>query len=263
MADKNTSKKNIINIELPASIDNAAKNLTDKPTQTIGTTISDCLYLVFGNLSQKAELKRLKYAHELKQFKQELEDSISNIPKEKLLEPNTHTICTALDNMRYCVEEKHLRDMFSSLISNSIHADKHHFVHPSFGEIIKQLTSFDAVLFKDIMQQPIHPIISINVTAKNSTGTQPLMKNLIWSDFNCLEKVTPSLDNLMRLKLINITYTTSYTNKEIYKALKQTPHIVKHIQQYETIYNHPQKLSFSEGIIEITDYGKNFFNACS
>lgn len=46
MSDKDPS---LIKLpELPDSIDNAVKNLTDKPTQGIGQTFSDLWFLVFG-----------------------------------------------------------------------------------------------------------------------------------------------------------------------------------------------------------------------
>ena len=46
MSDKNSSFINFP--DLPASVDNAVKNLTDKPTQGIGQTFADTWYLVFG-----------------------------------------------------------------------------------------------------------------------------------------------------------------------------------------------------------------------
>lgn len=59
----------LVKIEVPESIDEAVKNLTGKPTETIGQVLSDCLFLVFGGISQKAELKRAKYAFALKECK--------------------------------------------------------------------------------------------------------------------------------------------------------------------------------------------------
>lgn len=140
-----------IGIDLPDSIDNAVGNLTGKPTETIGTTISDCIFLVFGGISHKAELKRIQYTAALKEFKDELENKINAVPEEKRVEPNTHIIYTAIDNMRFCVEEKQLRDMFSTLIANSVNSDKTDLVHPSYGEIIKQMTSLDATILCEMV----------------------------------------------------------------------------------------------------------------
>lgn len=63
MSDKNSSFINLP--DLPASVDNAVKNLTDKPTQGIGQTFADAWYLVFGGITQAADKRRMKYAHDL------------------------------------------------------------------------------------------------------------------------------------------------------------------------------------------------------
>ena len=77
MSDKNSSFINFP--DLPASVDNAVKNLTDKPTQGIGQTFADTWYLVFGGITQAAAKRRMKYAHDLELYKQELSQAISSI----------------------------------------------------------------------------------------------------------------------------------------------------------------------------------------
>ena len=83
MSDKNSSFINLP--DLPASIDNAVKNLTDKPTQGIGQTLADVWYLVFGGITHAADKRRMKYAHDLKLYEQELSQAILSIPEENLI----------------------------------------------------------------------------------------------------------------------------------------------------------------------------------
>lgn len=84
MSDKDSSLIKLL--ELPDSIDNAVKNLTDKPTQGIGQTFSDLWFLVFGGITQAADKRRMKYAHDLELYGQELSQSIAAIPEENLTE---------------------------------------------------------------------------------------------------------------------------------------------------------------------------------
>ena len=263
MSDQNTTKNSLINIELPESVDNVVKNLTDKPTATIGETISDCMYLVFGGISQKAALKRAKYAIELEHFKTELEDKLNAVPEDKRIEPNTQVICTALDNMRFCVEEEKLRDMFSSLIANSINSDKTNLVHPSYGEIIKQMTSLDASIFLWMSKQNLLPIMKIKCKSASGISERDLSKSLIWKDWGNVDKVVASLDNLQRLKLIDISFDSYYTDEKVYEYLKQCPHIAALIKMYESRINEGWEMSFSNGVIKITEFGNNFLIACS
>lgn len=94
----------LVNAELPPSVDNAVKNLTDKPSLAIGTTFSDLWYLVFGGVSHLAEKKKIAYAHKLDLFRKELDDSIKQIPPEKLVEPSIQITAQALENSKYCIE---------------------------------------------------------------------------------------------------------------------------------------------------------------
>ena len=72
-------KKSLIDL-VPDSVDNAVKNITDKPTQNMGTTLADIWYLVFGGISQAAEKKKLKYSYALQKMEKELKEDISKIP---------------------------------------------------------------------------------------------------------------------------------------------------------------------------------------
>lgn len=138
-------KKSLIDL-VPDSVDNAVKNITDKPTQNIGITLADIWYLVFGGISQAAEKRKLKYSYALQEFEKELQEKISNIPEDKLVEPDIQVIAQALEAAKYCVEKEELRRMFVKLISSSLNKDLYEDVHPIYVNIIKSLTPFDAKL---------------------------------------------------------------------------------------------------------------------
>ena len=142
MSDKNSSFINLP--DLPASIDNAVKNLTDKPTQGIGQTLADVWYLVFGGITHAADKRRMKYAHDLKLYEQELSQAILSIPEENLIEPNIQITAQALENSKYCIESEELRKLFVNLISKSMDSHYTSNVHPSLAEIIKQMSPIDA-----------------------------------------------------------------------------------------------------------------------
>lgn len=145
-------KKTVLNT-LTEPIANSAKNITDKPTQNMGTTLADIWYLVFGGISQAAEKRKLKYSYALQEFENELKEKISKIPKDKLIEPDIQVIAQALEAAKYCVEKKELRHMFANLIANSLNDNTYEDVHPIYISIIKSLTPFDAKLLLDFHNQ--------------------------------------------------------------------------------------------------------------
>ena len=124
MSKDTTNNFSVLNADLPESVDNALKNLTDLPSKNVGQTLSDCWFLVFGGISQLAEKRKLKYAKDLEEFKQSLSSKITSIPKENRVEANTQIVMPALENAKYCVEEPSLREMFANLISSSLDIEK-------------------------------------------------------------------------------------------------------------------------------------------
>lgn len=138
-------KKSLINL-VPDSVDNAVKNITDKPTQNVGTTLADIWYLVFGGISQTAKKRKLKYSYDLQEFENELKEKISKIPKNKLIEPDIQVVARALEEAKYCIGKKELQKMFVALISSSLNLDINLNVHPLFVHTITSLNSIDAKL---------------------------------------------------------------------------------------------------------------------
>lgn len=193
---------------LPESVDNAIKNITDKPTLSIGETLNDLMFLIFGDLHNKAEMRRMRYAAGLEKFKQDLENNIAQIPTERLLEPNTQLVLSALDSAKYTVEEENLRKMFARLISKSMDSDCKDYVHPCFVTIIKDMSPLDAenlTLFRD---DQLLPVANFKVNF-NIKGTHAyILKNAFLSNTNQNKPQTQgaSISNLVRLGLLDVQY---------------------------------------------------------
>lgn len=152
-------KKSLMDL-VPDSIDNAVKNITDKPTQNVGTTLADIWYLVFGGISQAAEKRKLKYSYALQEFENELKEKINKIPEDKLVEPDIQVTAQALDAAKYCVDKEELRKMYTNLISSSLNIDTSDYIHPSFANIIKHLSPQDARILEDIYHRPVASLAS-------------------------------------------------------------------------------------------------------
>lgn len=64
------------------------------------------------------------------------------------MEPDIQIVAPALEASKYCVEKEELRKMFVNLIASSINSDKVASVHPIFNDIIRKLSSTDALLLR-------------------------------------------------------------------------------------------------------------------
>lgn len=256
MSDKSTSSIPT-KIELPPSIDNAVQNLTDKPTQNIGTTMADIWFIVFGGISNFAEKKRIKYAHDLEQYRLEVEQAVSSIPSDKLLEPSLLVTAQALENSKYCVEEKELREMFTSLISKSMNSDFTNVVHPSFAEIIKQMSVLDAKIIRKFKDAPRYPICNYNLKRK-SPGYQMLLENVFLElPKASLDHCSQSLSSLVRLGLIEIPEDLYLTAPDLYKPFEQHPWFLMLKARFPD-----DEIVVEKKVALLTPLGRSFIKVC-
>ncbi|MDE5820686.1 MAG: DUF4393 domain-containing protein [Lachnospiraceae bacterium] len=248
-----------IKLEIAPSINDALKNLTDKPTQNIGNTLSDIWYLVFSSVSYRAEKKKIKYEFLLDQYRKELEDSISNIPREKRVDPSLQITAQALENSKYCIEEKELRKMFASLICNSMNTDYSSYIHPSFAEIIKQMSVLDARILQLIKKSKIGlPICQYLINVFGDLGNTTLPDHIFLElpdvDFQLCSQ---SLSSLSRLGIVSISYSNVLTGApNLYDKFLEHP-LYKDLSQQS-----PFKTDIRKGVVTLTPLGRSFAKVC-
>lgn len=194
-------KKSLIDL-IPDSVDNAVKNITDKPTQNMGTTLADIWYLVFGGISQAAEKRKLKYSYALQEFEKELQEKISKIPEDKLVVPDIQITAKALEEAKYCIDKEELRHMFSSLISNSLISDC--YISPSIINTVSSLSSLNAKMLNYYYSNYTKRILAGNVQNgdKIITETKITMDKLINKLNSSPSDILTSIWELENLNLI-------------------------------------------------------------
>ena len=249
--------------ELPDSIDTAVKNLSDKPTQGIGQTLSDVWYLVFGGISQTADKRRMKYAHDLELYKQELSQAISSIPEESLIEPNIQITAQALENSKYCIESEELRKLFVNLISKS--ADSHYAsnAHPSFAEIIKQMSPLDAKILKSFHPEQHFPLVDYVLKDYSNNSFKTLISNVYIPPFSGvdLEQVCTSISSLKRLGIIEIVTDIFLADASLYEPFKETSDY-QALSVYAASFRDSKKLETKNYLGYLTPLGENFYEVC-
>ena len=265
MSDKNSSFINFP--DLPASVDNAVKNLTDKPTQGIGQTFADTWYLVFGGITQAAAKRRMKYAHDLELYKQELSQAISSIPEEKLIEPDIQITAQALENSKYCIESEELRKMFVNLISNSVNSAYLEKAHPSFAEIIKQMSPLDARILKSLDPSYSFPLVDyvlISPSGNKFKETFEIKLSNVYipnlSGVNILQ-ASNSISSLSRLGIISINTQSTISDSSVYAPYEQTDYYLEFSRQARQFFT-SKRADIHKYLGQFTPLGKNFFEVC-
>lgn len=262
--DSATNNLALVNIpEVPNSVDNALHNLTDAPTKSMGQTLSSIWELVFGSINHVADKRRMKYAVDLEQYRVQLAQSIEQISEDKKVDPDIQIVAQALENSKYCISSDALRKMFINLISGSMNSTTKSLAHPAFPEVLKQLSSDDALLLKDIYfsKHPSLPIAKIELLEEDSEYPM-FFDNLFVPDeldFS-YSKCLLSLSSLERANLISINYNSWIANEPAYDKIRQTPEYLK--AKKISILFHESPPYFSKGILQLTPFGRAFCSIC-
>ena len=262
MSNESTTKLTLI--DLPDSVDNAVKNLTDTPTKNAGQTFGDLWYLVFGGISHAADKRRMKYAADLEKFHQELNESIDKIPSEKRIDPSVQITAQALENSKYCVSSESLRNMFTKLISGTMNKDYEHLIHPSFPEMIKQMSKDDAHILMEIKRQSYEvPVAEFREVFKENGNRITHFTNAYISDiFKIpLEECSCTLSSLNRMGLVSISFEQFLTEDSFYKPFYKTS-IYQNMSKEVSSFNRNSELSLKKGVCSTTPLGKRFIAVC-
>jgi hypothetical protein len=71
-------------------------------------------------------------------------------PPEEIRAPDKTIAGPALINLAFAADAPHLKEMYANLLANAMHVPKSRRVHPSFVQVIQQLTPAEAQLLKAV-----------------------------------------------------------------------------------------------------------------
>lgn len=150
-----------------------------------------------------------------------LEKKLEHVGEDKIVTPEAYVAVPAIQAISYSMDNEELRNLYANLLAKSMNTDTKDFVHPSYVEIIKQMSPLDALVLKDIYDSIITPVIDLYVS--NQEGGEFGHKfNITWMTFASYDSICVSLDNLIRLGLIEISNNHSYKEDVTYKFVRDT-----------------------------------------
>lgn len=234
---------------------------------TISTGLNDLLRLVFGKLHFFTEAKYARWEHDLRDYIGSLNKKLDAIPIDQRLEPKTSLIGPALDVSQYYIEEEELREMFAKLIASSMNIQTANVVHPSFTEIIKQLSVIDAQVLSSLNHIVSNfPVGKIQVSEKDKpnsfihTGYNSLILSRLISPTNDTAQITRALNNFQRLGLIQIDFMNHFTNLTVYDPFMEQEVYKQAVNKFEKELG--MTVTLGKGNVTFTQLGKDFINVC-
>ena len=191
--------------------------------------------------------------------------AIDQIPESNKVEPSLQVVSQALECSKYCVSSEELRKLFVNLISGSINSDYEPYVHPSFAEIIKQMSSIDAQLLREFptTESGTAPTVDYVIENLRSHTCQTKLKNIIITRLtDCdIDQVSKGVSSLHRLGLISINKELSHADKSLYDFFLQTDYYEKESLLAKALHPNCQ-LSILKYVSYLTPLGMDFVRVC-
>lgn len=246
---------------IPKFIDEAAS----KPAQAVGETLKDIWQLGIGShVALWAKKQEHRHKLNLEDYIDRIQNKTQDIPEEFLIEPQLNIVGPALEASKYYIDSEILREMFANLISSCVDQRKYAKTHPSFVEIIKQLSPLDAEILCIFQKKRHIPLISLEAVKSDAhyfTLQQHIMDSHDKVDY---KKQVSSISNLQRLGLVDISYMNFFSISSAYDYIESHPALESALQQVNEhkISEPDTRLNKKKGICTKTPLCDDFLEIC-
>lgn len=190
-----------------------------------------------------------------------LEKKLEKVPPENIVVPDITIAGPTLEALRFTGQKEELREMFLDLLATSMNSETADKAHPAYIEIIKQLTSDEAKILKNL-EGDAFPLLSVSYKVENGLSAAPIFKDFsdIAEKSGCEYplKVFAYLDNLKRLGIISFHDNLKLSNYELYKELEDHE-LIKHHVKVASVFGEPVIIN---SLAQITVFGKIFRSIC-
>ena len=261
--------------------------------------------LTLGRFPDDAYQKyKIKQAANFEKYANEVKSGIEKIPEENIQEPKMSVVGPALEASKFYIEEDEIRGMFAKLIASSMDKTQSINVHPSFVEIIKVLSPLDAQNLYSLYHGRDETISKIRVTNKENDSYTDHFNHVFLGNPECqdINLIESSIDNLIRLKLVDVSYSEYKSDDSLYDKHRENELFLKFKTEQEELQQHnttllnyllnggllkdadtnmpfpdpvqenvlnqlkqaaqEKEIEVVKGIIRLTAFGKNFCKVC-
>lgn len=204
----------------------------------------------------------------IEQTRKLLEKKLENVPVENIITPPSYIGVPALQAISYCMDDESLCNMYAELLAHAMNSDTVDNVHPTYVEIIKQMSPYDALIFQNLVKELVKPCMSLRYEKRDASG-YPIIDCFAFADVDRFPIIPTqiSLENLERLRLIEINKKFHYSNENKYRELRQSIGLNKMLEQYvkdneNKMPSNEYQIVANEFAIMVRGFGQFFARAC-
>lgn len=268
-------------------------------------SINQIWTLTLGRFLDGAYQKyKIKQAANLEKYANEVRSGIDKIPEENIQEPKMSVVGPALEASKFYIEEDEIRGMFAKLIASSMDKTQSINIHPSFVEIIKVLSPLDAKNLYFLYHDGDETISKFRVANKENGIYTDHFNHVFLGNPECQDNnlIESSIDNLIRLKLVDVSYSKYKSDDSLYDKHRENERFLKFKAEQEELHQHntallnfllngglltdadtnvplpasvqenvlnqlkqvvqEKEIEVVKGLIQLTAFGKNFCKVC-
>lgn len=255
-----TDKKSIIKINvLPEKTTDAL--LTPGAT-SIGSAFKDVIEALGHKTLGPLRKYNLVKEKELKEFEEQLNTKINNIPEENRDQSKIGVTFKALEDSKYQLNEEIMREAFSNLIANSLNSEINSKISPKYSDILANMSSNEATLFKHIHEnnKGIVPVITGEIVDSIGSSNRIVDYTLILNDKTIILNEQLTLSLLESSNLIKIRENSYWSASFFSEFYKFGENII--LNQFTKIINlkENQHIEVKKHSLQLTTLGKELAN---
>jgi len=191
-----------------------------------------------------------------------LAGKLENIDSNKIVTPAPYVAIPALQAISYSMNSEELRDLYANLLAKAMNTDTKDYVHPSFSEIIKQMSPFDATFLQYFVKEKPKASIKYEFYDEKEIYLYSKLAFIIdeYPNLDDVEKVSISFSSLSRLGILGISDDamrfavsgTRFEKSEFYKK-SEIERAAQGVKGFSRLLGTP---------IAITPFGESFVKTC-
>jgi hypothetical protein len=197
-------------------------------------------------------------------FQKDMTERTLKIPAENVVDPKPSIAGPVLQGLVYTHDEESLKEMYLNLLASAMDSSTANEAHPSFVEIIKQLSGEEAQLLKLYLSRDQHPIAELHWILNEKRQYQTLARHIVnLTDSRTgtpveIEMMPAYIDNWIRLGLIDVDYTVYQADENAYDWVKTRPEYTRRPVDKAPDGEFQTELEVVKGLMRRTKYGAIF-----
>ncbi|MDR6943027.1 DUF4393 domain-containing protein [Mucilaginibacter pocheonensis] len=94
---------------------------------------------------------------------------LENVPQENIITPPLQIAGPTIEALRYTGEDNEIRELYANLLATSMNKETLHKAHPGYVEILKNISTDEAILLKNFVTTKIYPCIDLHSQYPNGS----------------------------------------------------------------------------------------------